>query len=232
MYKLFISLRLLRSHKIVYFSIAGVAVGIMILIVVTSVMGGFSRDLKARIRGMQSHIIVTPIDMNADLFIVDYPKLIDRLKKIDGVKGCAPRIEWMAMIGARGSIYGKGRTIQFMGIDPAAERETSEIEDYFRKGGMPSFDFQSGGSEEEKKLPGIVCGSELFRIASDLTLVTVRPRGGSFSYFQRQFKVLGAFRSGMAEYDSSLILMHLRDAQKFLNLSERVVTDIAVTCIV
>ena len=48
MYKLFIALRYLRANKIIYFSIAGVAVGIAVMIIVTSVMGGFSRDIQAR----------------------------------------------------------------------------------------------------------------------------------------------------------------------------------------
>ena len=56
MYKLFMAFRYLRAHRILYFSIAGVAFGLMTLVVVTSVMGGFSRDLRDRIRGMQINI--------------------------------------------------------------------------------------------------------------------------------------------------------------------------------
>ena len=43
MYKIFIALRYLRAHRISYFSIAGVALGIAAMVIVTSVMGGFSR---------------------------------------------------------------------------------------------------------------------------------------------------------------------------------------------
>ncbi|HKS16274.1 MAG TPA: ABC transporter permease, partial [Planctomycetota bacterium] len=52
------ALRYLRAHRIIYFSIAGVAMGIMVMIIVLSVMGGFSRTMKERIRGVQSDIVV------------------------------------------------------------------------------------------------------------------------------------------------------------------------------
>ena len=77
MYKLFMAFRYLRAHKIIYFSIVGVAVGIMTMVVVTSLMGGFSRDMRSRIRGMQTHIIVR--SAQKDLWITDYLS-IDRNK--------------------------------------------------------------------------------------------------------------------------------------------------------
>jgi len=79
MYKLFMAFRYLRAHKIIYFSIVGVAVGIMTMVVVTSLMGGFSRDMKSRIRGMQTHIIVTSAD-----------KVLKRGERIEAMEFEAP----------------------------------------------------------------------------------------------------------------------------------------------
>lgn len=228
MYKLFIALRLLRSHKVIYFSIAGVAVGIMILVVVTSVMGGFARDLKERIRGIQSHITVTPHRMAGDLYIPEYASLIDRLKKIEGVKGCAPRIQWMAMYGSGGSLFYKGRTISFMGIDPAYEKDLAEVEKYFRDGGKDRFDFTDDHDPSWPEEFGMVIGSEVRVLGGRITLVTVRARAGGFAYCERPFTIVGNFKTGMAEYDSALVMMRLKDAQKFLKLGD-VVTDIAIT---
>jgi len=44
---------------ITLFSIAGVAVGVMALIVVIAVMAGFESDLKTRILGIESHVVLT-----------------------------------------------------------------------------------------------------------------------------------------------------------------------------
>ncbi len=51
MYKLLVSLRYLRRKKITFFAVAGVAVGVMTLIVVLSVMSGFDKELRSKIRG-------------------------------------------------------------------------------------------------------------------------------------------------------------------------------------
>src|SRR6185436_7364056 len=125
MYKLFMAFRYLRAHKIIYFSIVGVAVGILAMVVVTSLMGGFSRDMRSRIRGMQTHIIVTSADKN--LWITDYDRICAALRKIPHVTGSAPRIEYAAWLGRAGSY----RDVHIIGIVPEAERNTSDLESFF-----------------------------------------------------------------------------------------------------
>ncbi|MEK7776636.1 MAG: ABC transporter permease, partial [Planctomycetota bacterium] len=108
MYKLFISLRYLRTRKIVLFAVAGVAVGVMTLIVVLSVMNGFDRELRSRIRGTLAHIIVLKGGMNG---IGDYRQVIGQIKAFEHVAACAPYIEGPALIKIRGSkefVYFKG----------------------------------------------------------------------------------------------------------------------------
>ena len=127
MYKLFMAFRYLRAHKIIYFSIVGVAVGIMTMVVVTSLMGGFSRDMRSRIRGMQTHIMVTSVDKN--LWITDYDALCTEIQAVPNVEGCAPRLEYEAWLGRSGSYS----DVHIMGIVPAAERRVSDLESFFEK---------------------------------------------------------------------------------------------------
>src|SRR5437773_2433805 len=101
MYKLFMAFRYLRAHKIIYFSIVGVTLGIMTMVVVTSLMGGFSRDMRSRIRGMQTPIVVTSFDKN--LWITDYDAICEDIRKLPHVTGCAPRLEYDAWLGRGGS---------------------------------------------------------------------------------------------------------------------------------
>ena len=131
------ALRYLRSHRIIYFSIAGVAIGIMVMIVVTSVMGGFSRDLRTRIRGMQADLVVIPATPN--VFLRDYNTLCDEIRKIPGVKGCSPRIEWKAWLQFRNTY----KEVTFLGIDPDQEKGVSQLEMYFKAGGKDHFDFKT-----------------------------------------------------------------------------------------
>src|SRR5258706_10972868 len=99
MYKLFMAFRYLRAHKIIYFSIAGVAFGIMTMVIVTSIMGGFSRDMRTRIRGMQTDLVVTSHDQESRFWIVNPEGLRAEILKVPGVTGAAPRIEYEAWLG-------------------------------------------------------------------------------------------------------------------------------------
>ncbi len=63
-------------------STAGIAVGVMALIVVIAVMSGFESDLKSRILGGQSHIVL----MRHGGPFTEYRKILKDVKKIDGVK--------------------------------------------------------------------------------------------------------------------------------------------------
>src|SRR6185295_10040681 len=122
MYKLFMAFRYLRAHKIIYFSIVGVALGIMTMVVVTSLMGGFSRDMKSRIRGMQTDIVVTSAEKN--LWLVDYDGICDEIRKVPHVTGCAPRLEYEAWMGRSGSYS----DVHIVGIVPEAEKGVSQLE--------------------------------------------------------------------------------------------------------
>ncbi len=210
MYKLFMALRYLRAHKIIYFSIAGVGLGIMAIVLVTSIMSGFSRDMRARIRGMQAHIVVTPIER--DKWIVDYESLAAEIAKIPLVTGCSPRVEYEAWMN-RGTGY---RDVHLVGIDPEREPRVSEIGAYFRKGGKDRFDFEHEFGKPRER-PGAVLGVENRRGGS-VNLLTAK--ADVFPIIcNQEFELVGYFSSGMAEYDSSYLFMHLKDAQDFLKLS-------------
>ncbi len=213
MYKLFIALRYLRAHKILYFSIAGVAFGLMTLVVVTSVMGGFSRDLRSRIRGMQAHFVVVPRD--PQLLIADYEKLCAAIEEVPHVEGCAPRVEYATWLGQRGSF----RDVQIVGVLPEAEKKVSELGAYFEAGAKRAFTFEDDGGFPLAN-PGVVVGSQMGR-AGRVGLLTARYENGPL-LCQKDFQVVGTFHSGMAEYDSKYIFMHLSAAQDFLKIAGQV----------
>ena len=58
MWKLFVALRYIRRRVTTYIAAAGVAIGVMVLVIVLSVMGGFQREFYQQLRGINSHIIV------------------------------------------------------------------------------------------------------------------------------------------------------------------------------
>src|SRR5574341_1853901 len=90
-FSLFVSLKYLRGrhwHRwislINIFSIFGIALGVMALIVVLSVMGGFDRDLKKRILG-----VYAPITIGGESTIENYSAILEKLELIPTVQGAS-----------------------------------------------------------------------------------------------------------------------------------------------
>ena len=89
-----IALRYFKSHKrnsIVSFlsitSIIGLMLGTATLILVVSVMSGFTNNLKEKLMGTNSDIIITDF---STVPVRDYDKLIKEVENIKGVKAAAP----------------------------------------------------------------------------------------------------------------------------------------------
>ncbi len=129
MYRFIISLRYLRSKKLNLMAILGVAIGVMALLVVLSVMTGFDQELRQRIRGTLSDLIVEKwIPAGGDSFD-GYEGDIKKLLELEHVDGCAPRFEGLAII-KMGQTYRWGR---FLGIDLDLELSATDLTDYYRE---------------------------------------------------------------------------------------------------
>jgi lipoprotein-releasing system permease protein len=100
-YELFIGSRYLKSKRkqafislITLISIGGIALGVATLIIVTSVMTGFTRELTDKILGVYSHIVVLK---DGEPF-VEYLDTAETLKKIPGVTAATPFIQTQVML--------------------------------------------------------------------------------------------------------------------------------------
>jgi lipoprotein-releasing system permease protein len=127
-FELFMAVRYLRRHKVIYFSIAGVTLGIIAMVIVTSVMGGFSRDIRARIRGMQSHLMLSRV--YTPPYLMDSASLVRDIRALPHVASAAPRIEQPAWLESRG----RSDVVYVVGIDPAEEGPRSGLVPFFAKG--------------------------------------------------------------------------------------------------
>ncbi len=123
-YQVLLSKRYLRSRKVNLAAIVAVMLGVAALIIVTSVMDGFARDIQDRLRGIMSHIVIEGAEL---VGIDDYERIIERVEKVPEVEACAPLVECpFALI----RVGKETRFVQIRGIDLERERKTSEIESY------------------------------------------------------------------------------------------------------
>lgn len=232
MYKFFISLRYLRSRKISLFAVAGVAVGVMTLIVVLSVMNGFDRELRGRIRGTLAHIIILKGGMYG---LSNYKEVIEKVKGFEHVVDCAPYVEGPALI----KIRGRKEFVYFKGIDPYAEARVSDFESYIAPFGIQPGDLLK--THGEKNTAGVFGGTELLRIGpgdpedsprsfiqngEQIVLVTLK-NWDKISV--KAFNITGKFKSGMYDFDKNYVYIPLAVAQELVgSKEENAVTGISV----
>src|SRR3972149_8494125 len=156
MYKLFITLRYLRSRKISLFAVAGVAVGVMTLIVVLSVMNGFDQELRSRIRGTLTHIIITKGGMYG---LENYAQVMEKVKTTEHVSSCAPFVEGPALI----KIRGRKEFVYFKGINPVDEATVGDFKAFLSPFRKEPEDLQK--THGENQTASAFCGIELLRIS-------------------------------------------------------------------
>ncbi|MFQ5588292.1 MAG: FtsX-like permease family protein [Nitrospiria bacterium] len=254
-YEFYIALRYLKSKrrkKIIslntLISMGGVGIGVAALIATLAVMTGFKEDLRDKILGTTSHIVIT--DRTRDN-IADYKILMEETAKIPHVVASTPFIFRQVLLSAPSSAFG----VVLRGIDPAHEGTVTKLEENMVEGNLDflttpppapageSAAADSRAQPKQKILPGIVIGKELSNrlgVFWGETLHLVSPVGkegasvsqslggpGGFTPKIRKFRIVGIFDSGMYEYDSSLAYISISEAQKFFNLSD-VVTGIEV----
>ena len=221
-FELFIGLRYLKAKRkstfislITLISVAGVALGVMALIIVLAVMTGFEEDLKDKILGTNAHIVV----LNSAGAMDDYQALLKKVQGIDGVVAATPFIYNQVMLSSGKNVSG----VVLRGIDVASDAKVTNLHKSMVEGTLQALEDTSA------KPPGLVIGKEL---AKNLGLFlgdpvdVISPMGNITPFGMmpklRHFKVAGIFNTGMFEYDSTLAYVSLAEAQNFLGLGDTV----------
>ncbi len=227
-FELFISLRYLRAKRRQAFislttiiSIIGVSLGVMALIVVLSVMSGFEQEIRNRILGVNAHVFV----LNFKGSISNYHKIVEELKKVEGVTGVSPVIYTQVILNTGERVSGA----VLRGIDVNTSTNLAGILRYGKLEELESVKEINGNY-----FPSIIIGKELAKnlgiwLGDTVSVISpfgrITPQGPAPKI--KQFLVKGIFESGMYEYDTSLIYISLKEAQTLLNLG-RAVTGLEV----
>jgi lipoprotein-releasing system permease protein len=129
MYKLLLSWRYLRTRYIALASIISVTLGVGTLIVVNSVMAGFSHEMHIRLHGILSDIIFEAHSQNG---VANPVETIAEIRKVVGDKlvgiTAAVHVPAMININYRGQMM--PRQVNLIGIDEATYAEVSDFRQY------------------------------------------------------------------------------------------------------
>jgi lipoprotein-releasing system permease protein len=229
-YELFIGLRYLKAKRkstfisiITVISTAGVALGVMALIIVLAVMTGFEEDLKEKILGTNAHIVV--LKSSGD--IADYQGLMQKLKGFTGVVAVTPFIYNQVMLSTGKNVSG----VVLRGIETQTDTQVTNLYKSIIEGKLSDLDrpLLPPVSGSEPLRPGVIIGKELARhlnLFPGDTVNVISPLGNitpmGMIPKMKPFRVVGIFNTGMFEYDSTLAYVGLREAQSFLGMDDTV----------
>lgn len=209
---LYIGLRYIRAKRrnqfisfISFASMAGIAIGVTVLITVMSVMNGFVTEFRERILGMASHVTISGYEGE----LKDWRKVADQvIEKHPDVVGVAPYIRAEGML-----TYGEevsGTIIR--GILPSDEPEVSNVWEKMNKGQIS--DLQAGDYN-------IILGKGLARnlgvsMGDKVTMVTPQAMSTPAGILPRlkRFTVVGEFEVGHNDFDTAMAFIHIDDAAK------------------
>ena len=184
-------------------SVASIAVGVMALIVVLSVMNGFQKEVRDRMLSVIPHIEV----INYGGVLADWESTAELLNKNPHVLGIAPYASGQGLVSSGSSVRG----VVIRGIDPVSEPNVSEIDKQMLIGELT--DLKSGEF-------GIILGRDLasilhLRMGDKVNVIIPQGRTTPAGIVPRMraFTLVGVFSSGHYEYDSTMALIGLTDAE-------------------
>ncbi len=210
MWTIFLSVKYLfsgRKEKMISLvggiSVVGLALGVAALIIVLSIMNGFDSEIREKIIGTYSHVVVM-----SDGGIKESDGIIEQLESFPGVKNVSPFVTGQAILRGKDSVTG----ILLKGIDPARESEVTSIVTY------------SGDSASELGEGMIVLGSELMAnelIAPGDVVEIVLPYS-AMDMEKVKLTVIGSFTSGRYDYDSNIGIVSIATAQKMFRMEQKI----------
>ncbi len=221
-------------------SIMGVTAGVAVLDIVMSVMTGFEVDLRTKILGSNSHMMVIEFAGTMD----EPEAAIKTVEACSGVEAVAPFVYTEVML--RSAYSTAGAVLK--GLDTERTAKVTEVVSDLKVGPQGHLDDDAARADvmrhlkspppalaqditDTEELPGILLGEELaagLRVYPGDRVFVINPIGGGVGPFgvpmptTRSFRVAGIFYTGMYEYDTKWSYVSLSDAQDFTGLGTAV----------
>lgn len=236
-FELFIAARYLRAKRrqavigvVTVISIIGVAAGVASLIISLAINNGFRQDLQNRLLASTAHVGLERAQADG---IRNWRPLLEKVAHQPHVIAASPALYEQVLV-SRGA---RARGLELKGVIPRYESQVSELLESLKIGSAEalraSHVFVNGSAEAQQNpdenagYPPIVLGEDL---ADDLgatmgsVVLVTSPQGELTPYGlvpkYKRFKVVGLFKSGFYDYDSSWGLIRLEDAQALFGLGD------------
>jgi lipoprotein-releasing system permease protein len=193
-----------------FISVVGVALGVALLIVSISVMGGFGREIRRMIVDTQGDV-----QIRAGGALPDSERAMATVSQVPGVVGVTPFAEGVVLLEYQ--LRPAFPTIQ--GVDINRVNSVIPLDEYVRVGRLSDLDDDSVIlSAGLARSLGARIGS---RVEVTSPLLLEKYRADEFM-LPRELEVVGIFEIGHQSLDSSMVLVTLRLMQELYGLEDQV----------
>jgi len=228
-FELLLALRYLRPKRtfvsvITLISVLGVTLGVAVLIIVISVMSGFDQQLRDKILGFNTHLKIAQRDKT----MKDYREVMRLVSSNRNVKAVAPLVlEQVLLETEPQSGQSQVGAPWLRGIDPRLETNMTVLPSSIVEG---KFDLSDRGllvgSEFARNLNLEVGDRVSIHSPSEIKKwkewKESKDKENATAPLSPEYEVRGIFDVGYFEYNSSVIIASLRDAQDLYDLDESV----------
>ncbi|MCS7337344.1 MAG: ABC transporter permease [Verrucomicrobiae bacterium] len=228
--ELVLALRYLRPKRtfvsvITLISVLGVTLGVAVLIIVLSVMTGFGQQLREKILGFNAHLKV----LAANGPLADYAYVMNVVLSNQHVRGVAPFVLGQVLVETQPDPAEPGAQALaaapwVRGVDPVAETNVSVLPSSVVEG---RFDLTGRSvlvGTEFARMLGVRIGDRL-AVYSPRELAKMRKTRGTEAeeaVLPDDYEVRGIFDVGFFEYNASVIVTSLENAQEMYQLDDQV----------
>lgn len=193
-----------------FMSALGVAVGVALLVVVTTIMGGFGHGIRAMIVDTQGEIQIVSREA-----IDDAPALIAQVEKFPGVAGVTPYAKGTVLLMHENRPSYPG----IIGVDLSRVEKVIPLDRYMHQGSLEDMDDDSVIlSASLAQSLGARVGSEV-QVVSPLFLERINR---DEVMLPRTYRVAGTFQIGHQHLDKSLVIAPIRLMQDLYGLGRAV----------
>ncbi len=224
--ELLLSLRYLRPRRtfvsvITLISILGVALAVAVLIIVISVMTGFDKELRDKVLGFNTHLRIS----GREGMMKDYAGVMNVVKSNQSVRGVSPFVLGPVFVETQNDPKGSRFHVPWVrGVDPQTEGGVSVLPKSIIEG-----NFDVGGR-------GLLIGTEFathmqinvgdkVAITSPRDVERMRKNRGKEKevvVMPDDYEVRGIFDVGYFDYNASVVVTSLENAQEFYGLDDTV----------
>jgi lipoprotein-releasing system permease protein len=207
--------RLISSVSLL--SIAGIGLGVAALVVAMGLLSGYRTEIREKLIGANAEVVLFPLRLPSGA-APDLDAAEARVSRLPRVRAVAPVIYQSGVASSAATPDGTDAVVK--GVDPAREREVSQLDAYLPDATRALA--RGGGGEPAGAAIGIELARRLdVRVGDPISLAVPDngAEGRRFTPRAARFRVTRIFRTNFSEYDSEWVFLDREVLRQLANLA-------------